>query len=126
MYNSHVRRALILRTQTTYEAAVDLVGEIRAAVKDADSFTLKTINGDRVPMRAAALFLPVALRSLENDGILVRVRGTGVLGVDGKVQKIINTTDVSLAEEGSERTSRLPDGGRRSDPFTALTPRSLV
>jgi len=105
LYNSDVRRALILRTQTTYEAAVDLVGEIRAADKDADSFTLKTINGDRVPMRAAALFLPVALRSLENDGILVRVRGTGVLGVDGKVQKIINTTDVSLAEEGSERTS---------------------
>ncbi len=105
LYNREIRRKLILRTQTTYEAAVDLVGEIRAADKDADIFTLKTIDGDRVPMHAASLFLPVALRSLENDGILVRVRGTGVIGVDGNVQKIINTTDVSLAEEGSERVS---------------------
>ena len=105
LYNLEVRRKLILRTQTTYEAAVDLVGEIRAADKDSDSYTLKTIEGERIPMRAAVLFLPIALRSLENDGIFVRVRGTGVIDVDGRVQKIINTTDVSLAEEGSDRAS---------------------
>ena len=54
--------------------------------------------------RAAVLFLPVALRSLEQDNVLVRVRGTGVLDRAGKVQRIINTTDVSLAEEGSDKS----------------------
>jgi hypothetical protein len=34
-------------------------------------------------MRAAVLFLPVALRSLEQDNVLVRVRGTGVIDVAG-------------------------------------------
>ena len=105
MHNREVRRKLILRTQATYEAAVDLIGEIRAADKDSDNYILKTLDGARVPMRAAVLFLPVAIRSLEKDNVLVRVRGTGVIDVAGNVQRIINTTDVSLAEEGSEKSS---------------------
>lgn len=104
VYSREVRRRLILRTQATYEAAVDLIGEIRAADKDTDSYMLRTLEGARIPMRAAPLFLPVALRSLEQDNVLVRVRGTGVLDGDGNVQRITMTTDVSLAEEGAERS----------------------
>jgi len=105
LYNRAIRRKLILRTQATYEAIVDLVGEIRSADKDADTYILKTLDGARIPLRAGVLFLPVALRSLGQDDLLVRVRGTGILDGDGTIQRIINTTDVSLAEEGSERTS---------------------
>lgn len=104
LYNREVRRRLILRTAATYEAVVDLVGEIRAADKDAETYTLKTLEDERIPVRAASLFLPVALRSLEQDNVLVRVRGTGVLDGAGKVLRITNTTDVSLAEEGADKT----------------------
>lgn len=103
-YTRDVRRHLVLQAQTTYEDEVDLLGEVRAADKDADGFTLRTLEGKRIPVRAPPLFFPLALRSL-GDAVLVRVRGTGLLDIDGNVSRI-TATEVSLAEEGVERQSR--------------------
>jgi hypothetical protein len=103
-YTREVRRRLVLQAQTTYEDEVDLVGEVRSADKDADGFTLRTPEGDKIPVRAPPLFFPLALRSL-GEAALVRVRGIGLLDVDGNVRRI-TANEVSLAEEGAERQLR--------------------
>ena len=103
-YTREVRRRLVLQAQTTYEDEVDMLGDVRAADKDADGFTLRTSEGKKILVRAPPLFFPLALRSL-GDAAPVRVRGTGLLDADGNVSRI-TATEVSLAEEGSERQSR--------------------
>jgi hypothetical protein len=103
-YTREVRRGLVLQAQTTYEDEVDILGEVRAADKDVDGFTLRTAEGKKIPVRASTLFFPLALQSL-TDAAPVRVRGTGLLDADGNVSRI-TATDVSLAEEGVERQSR--------------------
>lgn len=103
-YTREVRRRLVLQAQATYEDEVDFLGEVRAADKDADGFTLRTAEGERIPVRAPPLFFPLALRSL-GEAAVVRVRGTGLLDVDGNVRRI-TATEVGLAEEGVERQLR--------------------
>jgi len=102
-YNRPVRRKLILQAQTTYEDEVDLLGEVRAADKDADGFVLRTAEGRKLEVRTPPLFFPLALRSL-NDAALVRVRGTGLYDADATLLRVTMATDVSLAEEGDEQT----------------------
>jgi hypothetical protein len=103
-YTREVRRRLVLQAQTTFEDEVDLLGEVRSADKDADGFTLRTPEGEKIPVRAPPLFFPLALRSL-GEAALVRVHGIGLLDVEGNVRRI-TASEVSLAEEGVERHLR--------------------
>ncbi|MFI5297923.1 MAG: hypothetical protein ACHREM_07470 [Polyangiales bacterium] len=102
-YNRAVRKKLVLRAQATYEDDVDLIGEVRAADKDAEGFTLRTEDGRKLPVLIPPLFFPLALRSL-GEAALVRVRGTGLYDASGSLVKVTMATDVSLAEEGDEQT----------------------
>ncbi|HEY4014799.1 MAG TPA: hypothetical protein VGM06_15760 [Polyangiaceae bacterium] len=103
VYDRAVRRGLVLRAQATYEDDVDLLGEVRAADKDAEGFVLRTADGRKLDVRTPPLFFPLALRSLE-ESALVRVRGSGTYNADGELVKVAMATDVSLAEEGEEQT----------------------
>jgi hypothetical protein len=103
IYDRGVRRKLVLLAQTTYEDDVDLLGEVRAADKDAEGFVLRTSDGRKLDVRTPPLFFPLALRSL-GESALVRVRGTGLYGADAMLLKVTMATDVSLAEEGDEQT----------------------
>lgn len=102
-YSRPVRRHLVLQAQTTYEDDVDLIGEVRAADKDAEGFVLRTAEGRKLEVRTPPLFFPLALRSLKDDA-LVRVRGTGLFDADATLLRVTTATDVSLAEEGDEQT----------------------
>lgn len=103
VYDRTVRRKLVLQAQATYEDDVDLLGEVRAADKDAEGFALRTADGRKLDVRTPPLFFPLALRSL-GDAALVRVRGAGLYDADGTLVKVTMATDVSLAEEGDEQT----------------------
>lgn len=103
IYDRAVRRKLVLQAQATYEDEVNLLGEVRAADKDAEGFVLRTSDGRKLEVHIPPLFFPLALRSL-GDAALVRVRGTGLYDQDGVLVKVTMATDVSLAEEGDEQT----------------------
>jgi hypothetical protein len=103
VYDRAVRKRLVLQAQTTYEDDVDLLGEVRAADKDAEGFALRTADGRKLEVHTPPLFFPLALRSLR-DAALVRVRGTGLYDAEGVLLKVTLATDVSLAEEGDEQT----------------------
>jgi hypothetical protein len=103
LYDRAVRRKLVLQAQATYEDDVDLLGEVRAADKDAEGFALRTADGRKLDVRTPPLFFPLALRSL-GEAALVRVRGSGLYDADGTLIKVTMATDVSLAEEGDEQT----------------------
>jgi hypothetical protein len=104
-YTRRVRQTLLRRAHASYEDVVDLVGEVRVADKDRDSFTLRLPDGRRVTVHAPALFFPLALRSIERASP-VRVRGLGLFDAEGILQRVNQTTDVSLAEEGDEILAR--------------------
>jgi hypothetical protein len=93
----------VLRVQATYEDDVDLLGEVRAADKDAEGFVLRTADGRKLDVHTPPLFFPLALRSL-GESALVRVRGSGTYNAEGELVKVSMATDVSLAEEGDEQT----------------------
>jgi hypothetical protein len=103
VYTRVVRRNLVLRAQATYEDAVDLTGEVRAADKDAEGFVLRIADGRKLDVHTPPLFFPLALRSLAASA-LVRVRGTGLYNAEGQLERVTLATDVSLAEEGDEPT----------------------
>jgi len=83
VYDRLVRRKLVLQAQATYEDDVNLLGEVRAADKDAEGFVLRTADGRKLDVRIPPLFFPLALRSL-GEAALVRVRGTGLYDQDGR------------------------------------------
>jgi len=103
VYDRVVRRRLVLQAQATYEDDVDLVGEVRAANKDAEGFVLRTSDGRKLDVRTPPHFFPLAVRSM-GEAALVRVRGLGLYDADGSLTKVTMATDVSLAEEGDEQT----------------------
>jgi hypothetical protein len=103
VYDRLVRRKLVLQAQATYEDDVNLLGEVRAADKDAEGFVLRTSDGRKLEVHTPPLFFPLALRSL-GEAALVRVRGTGLYDSEGELLKVTWATDVSLAEEGDEQT----------------------
>jgi hypothetical protein len=103
VYDRAVRRHLVLQAQATYEDDVNLLGEVRAADKDAEGFSLRTSDGRKLEVHAPPLFFPLALRSL-GESALVRVRGTGLYDADATLLKVTMASDVSLAEEGEEQT----------------------
>jgi hypothetical protein len=103
VYDRMVRRRLVLQAQATYEDEVNLLGEVRAADKDAEGFALRTSDGRKLDVRAPPLFFPLALRSL-GESALVRVRGTGLYDADATLLRVTMASDVSLAEEGEEQT----------------------
>jgi hypothetical protein len=103
VYDRKVRRRLVLQAQATYEDEVNLLGEVRAADKDAEGFALRTSDGRKLEVHAPPLFFPLALRSL-GESALVRVRGTGLYDADATLLKVTMASDVSLAEEGEEQT----------------------
>jgi hypothetical protein len=103
VYDRAVRRRLVLQAQATYEDEVNLLGEVRAADKDAEGFALRTSDGRKLDVHAPPLFFPLALRSL-GESALVRVRGTGLYDADATLLKVTMASDVSLAEEGEEQT----------------------
>ncbi len=55
-YDRAVRKRILLFKQTTYEDAITLVGEVRAADKDTEGFWLRTRDGDRIQVNAPPLF----------------------------------------------------------------------
>lgn len=105
VYDRGVRRNLVLQAQASYEDAVTLLGEVRAADKDTEGYVLRTPDGQKIAVHIPPLFFPLALHSL-GESVLVRVRGTGLFDAEGSLQKVTLATDVSLAEEGDEPSSR--------------------
>lgn len=105
-YDAIIRQR-ILATTGPYEDSVMIVGEVRMADLDEESFKVRTTEGEKIEVRSASIFLPVALRSLSaEDRVQVRVRGIGVFSAQGHLQRISMATDVRLAEEGEENESR--------------------
>jgi hypothetical protein len=102
-YDRHVRKALILRAQGTYEDEVNLVGEVRAADRDNEGFAIRMEDDRKLQVHTPRAFLPLAMRSLVSSAS-VRVRGTGLFDSEGNLLKVTMASDVSLAEDGDEQT----------------------
>lgn len=104
-YNRQIRRKILLAGQGTYEEDVDLVGIVREADADQDSFEIRLGDDRRVPVRASPPLLSQVLRSFQRDSS-IRVSGIGVYDAEGKLLRISQATDVSAAEEGDVASGR--------------------
>lgn len=105
VYDRHVRRAILLRSQGTYEEEVDLIGVVRETDVDQDSFEIRLADDRRIPIRTSRPFLKQIVDSLQRD-TAVRVSGTGVHDAEGKLLRVAQATDVSAAEEGDVASGR--------------------
>jgi hypothetical protein len=105
LYDRQVRRAILVRTQGTYEEAVDLVGVVRETDVDQDSFEIRLADDRRIPIRASRPFLKQIVDSLQRD-TAVRVSGTGVHDAEGNLLRVAQATDVSATEEGDVASGR--------------------
>ena len=56
----------MLRAQATYEDGVDLLGEVRAADKDAEGFVLRTADGRKLEVHAPPSSFPSRSARSEN------------------------------------------------------------
>jgi len=105
LYDRRVRRAILVRSQGTYEEDVDLVGVVRETDVDQDSFEIRLADDRRVPVRSSRLFFTQVVQSLQRD-TAVRVWGTGVYDAEGKLLRVAQATDVSATEEGDVASGR--------------------
>lgn len=101
VYNRDVRHELLRLSMTDYEDDVDLIGVACEADKDAESFALRTTDGRRVDVRSSPRFFHLIKKTFTED-VAVRLRGTGIFGANGVLQKVVTTSDVSPAEEEAE------------------------
>ena len=104
-YNRHVRRRILLARQGTYEEDVDLVGVVRAADVDQDSFEIRLGDDRRIPVRAPRSWLTQVLRSLERDSA-IRVTGTGIYDAEDRLLRVSEATDITATEEGDVPSGR--------------------
>ena len=104
-YNRQIRRRILLAGQGTYEEDVDLVGFVREADADQDSFEIRLGDDRRVPVRASPPLLSQVQRSFQRDSP-VRVSGIGVYDAEGKLLRVSQASDVSAAEEGDVASGR--------------------
>jgi hypothetical protein len=104
-YNRHVRRRILLAGQGTYEEDVDLIGVVREADADQDSFEIRLGDDRRVPVRASPPQLSQVLKSFQRDAA-IRVSGIGVYDPEGKLLRVSLASDVSAAEEGDVASGR--------------------
>lgn len=104
-YNRLVRRRILLAGQGTYEEDVDLVGVVREADADQDSFEIRLGDDRRVPVRASPPLLSQVLKSFQRDAA-IRVSGIGVYDPEGKLLRVSVASDVSAAEEGDVASGR--------------------
>ena len=104
-YSRHVRRRILLAGQGTYEEDVDLVGLVRAADADQDSFQIRLGDDRRIPARVSSGFLTQVLQAFERD-TPIRVTGTGVYDAEDRLLRIAQATDIAIAEEGDIPSSR--------------------
>jgi hypothetical protein len=105
VYDRQVRRAILVRSQGTYEEDVDLVGVVRETDVDQDSFEIRLADDRRIPVRASRPFFAQVVQSLQRDSA-VRVSGTGIYDAEGKLLRVAQATDVSAAEEGDVASGR--------------------
>lgn len=98
-YNRQVRRRILLAGQGTYEEDVELVGLVREADADQDSFEIRLGDDRRVPVRTSRPLLSQVLSSFQRDAA-IRVSGIGVYDPEGKLLRVSLASDVSAAEEG--------------------------
>jgi hypothetical protein len=84
---------------------VDLVGLVREADADQDSFEIRLGDDRRVPVRASPPLLSQVLRSFQRDSA-IRVSGIGVYDPEGKLLRVSQASDVSAAEEGDVASGR--------------------
>lgn len=105
IYDRRVRRAILVRSQGTYEEEVELVGVVRETDADQDSFEIRLGTDRRVPVRSSRLFFSQVVRSLQRD-TAVRVSGTGIYDAEGKLLRVAQASDVSPAEEGDVASGR--------------------
>jgi hypothetical protein len=104
-YTRQVRRRILLAGQGTYEEDVELVGIVREADADQESFQVRLADDRRVQVRVARALLSPVLKSLQQESS-IRVSGTGVYDAEGKLLRISQTTDIALAEEGEVVSGR--------------------
>ncbi|HEY6722627.1 MAG TPA: hypothetical protein VI197_01310 [Polyangiaceae bacterium] len=104
-YNRHVRRRILLAGQGTYEEDVDLIGVVREADADQDSFEIRLGDDRRVPVRVSPSLLSQVLRSFQRESA-IRVSGIGVYDPEGKLLRVSQASDVSAAEEGDVASGR--------------------
>lgn len=104
-YNRHIRRRILIAGKGTYEEDVDLVGVVREADADQDSFEIRLGDDRRVPVRASPAVLSQVLRSFQRESA-IRVSGLGVYDPEGKLLRVSQTNDVSAAEEGDVASGR--------------------
>lgn len=105
VYDRRVRRAILVRSQGTYEEDVELVGVVRETDADQDSFEIRLGTDRRVPVRSSRVFFSQVVRSLQRD-TAVRVSGTGIYDAEGKLLRVAQASDVSPAEEGDVASGR--------------------
>jgi hypothetical protein len=104
-YNRQVRRRILLARQSTYEEDVELVGVVREADADQDTFEIRLGDDRRVPVRASRPLFSHVLNSFQRDGA-VRVAGVGVYDAEGNLIRVAQASDVSAAEEGDVASGR--------------------
>jgi len=92
IYDRAVRRKLVLQAQATYEDDVNLLGEVRAADKDAEGCPSHLGRSQAGGAHPSAV-LPVGV-ALACEAALVRVRGTGLYDADSTLLKVTMATDV--------------------------------
>jgi hypothetical protein len=109
-YDRAKRKALVLLASTTYEDDCDVTGEVVQFDTDKMTFTL-LVEGARVMSAMLDTQLPVVRDVAGRGGVAIRVVGTGLYDGADKLSRIMEITDLSLANETEfdiqERLARL-------------------
>jgi hypothetical protein len=102
-YDRQVRGKILRLSKQSYEDNVDLVGEICEADKIKSDFEFITLAGTRIPVNPSPLITD-AVRHMFY-GNVVRLRGSGLLDSNGKLQRVIDIADLSEVEGDDATTS---------------------
>jgi hypothetical protein len=100
----HLRRKIQRLAGGPYEEPIELIGTVRAADRDRDSFGLRTTDAVRVEVLSPGALFSRVLESLADD-TLVRVRGTGLFDANGDRVGKVRAHEINLAEEGDGGSS---------------------
>ena len=140
MYTRAVRRALILRQKQTYQDDISDIGWISEIDAGHMRCLVRLQSGPSAPVPAPldeVTFAPVRDAMEPNgEGAAVRISGTGVFDVDGRLLRFDSIHEVSTLDDGDngptldqrlDELSRLPEGwldGEGVPPNTSVVERA--
>ncbi len=96
--DERLRRKIARQVGAPEERPIELVGWVRAADREKDTFALRTPDGRRIEVTSPGPLFSRVLDSFQDD-LLVRVPGLAQYDSNGKLVGNVRAHDVSLAED---------------------------